>query len=281
MKVKDVNSLKIAVFTDDFPGFQPVFDVCEGDSVEIGSPLMHDKNHPVMRIVSPICGRVKLARRGNGCRVVVNANMRTSYLKYSLKRPFIELLAKSGYLAQIRRIDGSIPFPEDNLCNVVVLRTDVLLPDDAQMAMDPAMQAFRANIKGNLYLPGDTIPASDATAWVIDEFMLYKIGKLLLTGEIDSSTFVTVIGSEILKPMMIHTTVGSDIKAVLAGNLKDSRYRIRIISENIDVNEADGFIRYPYRNVKVVANNPVDEYKPTLRDKLKLLSARLLNFFSR
>ena len=55
---------RIAIDPDDFTGLKPKLDVKEGDSVAIGSPLMHDKYCPEVKIVSPIAGRVKSIVRG-------------------------------------------------------------------------------------------------------------------------------------------------------------------------------------------------------------------------
>ncbi|MBD5322298.1 MAG: Na(+)-translocating NADH-quinone reductase subunit A [Bacteroides sp.] len=55
---------KIAIIPDDFPGFLPKPDVKEGDTVEPGSPLMHDKNDTDVRLVSPVAGTVESIVRG-------------------------------------------------------------------------------------------------------------------------------------------------------------------------------------------------------------------------
>lgn len=55
---------QVAVVPDDFPGFLPKPDVKEGDAVEPGSPLMHDKNDPDIRLVAPVAGTVESIVRG-------------------------------------------------------------------------------------------------------------------------------------------------------------------------------------------------------------------------
>ncbi|MDE6066150.1 MAG: NADH:ubiquinone reductase (Na(+)-transporting) subunit A, partial [Duncaniella sp.] len=55
---------KIAIIPDDFPGFLPKPDVKEGDTVEPGNPLMHDKNDTDVRLVSPVAGTVESIVRG-------------------------------------------------------------------------------------------------------------------------------------------------------------------------------------------------------------------------
>lgn len=55
---------RVAVVPDDFPGFVPKLDVKEGDKVRIGSPLLHDKNDPGVRLVAPAAGTVEAVVRG-------------------------------------------------------------------------------------------------------------------------------------------------------------------------------------------------------------------------
>lgn len=55
---------RVAVVPDDFPGFVPKLDVKEGDKIRIGSPLLHDKNDPGVRLVAPAAGTVEAVVRG-------------------------------------------------------------------------------------------------------------------------------------------------------------------------------------------------------------------------
>lgn len=55
---------RIAVIPDDYPGFLPKLDVKEGDTVSLGSPLMHDKTDTEIRLVTPIAGTVESIVRG-------------------------------------------------------------------------------------------------------------------------------------------------------------------------------------------------------------------------
>lgn len=54
----------VAIFPDDFPGFTPKACVKEGDCVAAGQPLMLDKNHPEIALVSPVDGKVSAIVRG-------------------------------------------------------------------------------------------------------------------------------------------------------------------------------------------------------------------------
>lgn len=62
---RNIKVHKCAVIPDDFYGFIPKPEVHEGDHVKIGSPLLRDKNHADMKIVSPMSGSVKAIVRGD------------------------------------------------------------------------------------------------------------------------------------------------------------------------------------------------------------------------
>lgn len=55
---------RIAIVPDDYPGFLPKLDVREGDKVEPGSPLMHDKTDTEICLVTPVAGTVESIVRG-------------------------------------------------------------------------------------------------------------------------------------------------------------------------------------------------------------------------
>lgn len=59
-----------AVTPDDFPGLKPKVDVKEGETVMAGAPLMHDKNHDEIKLVSPVSGSVKAIVRGERRKVL-------------------------------------------------------------------------------------------------------------------------------------------------------------------------------------------------------------------
>ena len=59
-----VASQEIAVVPDHFVGITPKVAVKEGDSVQAGSVLLYDKNHPEVKILSPVSGEVTAVARG-------------------------------------------------------------------------------------------------------------------------------------------------------------------------------------------------------------------------
>ena len=54
-----------AIIPDDFNGIAPKVVVKEQDTVEAGGPLFVDKNHPELKVVSPVSGIVKSVVRGD------------------------------------------------------------------------------------------------------------------------------------------------------------------------------------------------------------------------
>lgn len=70
---------RVAICPDDFPGFTPKADVKAGDKVSVATPLMHDKMHPEVCLVSPVNGEVEDVVRGERRkieRVVVKVDSR-------------------------------------------------------------------------------------------------------------------------------------------------------------------------------------------------------------
>lgn len=52
-----------AVQPPNYRGIVPKLEVKEGDSVQVGSPLFHSKEHPEMKFLSPVSGTVKAVVR--------------------------------------------------------------------------------------------------------------------------------------------------------------------------------------------------------------------------
>lgn len=100
--------------------------------------------------------------------------------------------------------------------------------------------------------------------WTLDIVTLGKIGTLLLTGNVDTSTYVGVTGSEIEKPCLLLTTEGAAVETLLKGNVKNDGHHHRIISGNVLTGTAvpaDGFLRFPYRQITVIPEgDDVDEF---------------------
>lgn len=54
----------IAITPDDFPGITPKPEIKIGDRVKSGTPIIYDKNHPEIKITSPISGTITDIIRG-------------------------------------------------------------------------------------------------------------------------------------------------------------------------------------------------------------------------
>lgn len=83
----------VAIVPDHYEGITPKVAVKVGDAVKIGSPVLFDKNHPELKIVSPISGTVKEIARGERRKLLYVAIERNAE-QVSEELPKIEL--KSG-----------------------------------------------------------------------------------------------------------------------------------------------------------------------------------------
>ena len=98
----------IAVIPDDFPGFLPKLEVKEGDKVEAGAPVMHDKNNEDVKLTSPVAGTVSAVIRGERRkieRVEITAagNEEKQFKVGSTAESIIEALKDSGLWAEMRQ----------------------------------------------------------------------------------------------------------------------------------------------------------------------------------
>lgn len=101
--------------------------------------------------------------------------------------------------------------------------------------------------------------------WALDIRTLAKIGRFAASGQIDPTVTVAVTGPEVVHPQMIETLAGAAIAPLIENNIDNSGRHLRIISGNVftgtAVDLADGFLRYPYRQITVIAEgDDVDEF---------------------
>lgn len=131
-KPEATETVLAAVCPDDFPGFVPKVEVKEGDEVAVGSPLLYDKVHNDVKIVSPLAGRVKAVVRGERrkiLRVEVEAtDVKTSAPRFTRpadKASARRFLAESGLLSLIRqRPYDIVPDPEASVRDIFVTAID-------------------------------------------------------------------------------------------------------------------------------------------------------------
>ena len=171
-----------------------------------------------------------------------------------------------------------------------------LLGDDASQCLAKAVGALAGLTSGKIYISVDSSwnlgdiagaemvevcgphPAGNAgiqaaniapvnkgeNIWTLDIVTLYYIGRLLTTGVLDTSTIVALTGPEVESPCLIRTTQCATVAPLIEGRLKsDARHR-RIISGNVLTGTAvpaDGFLRFPWRQITVIAEgDDVDEF---------------------
>lgn len=308
--IADIDVTDFAICPDDFPGFLPKAEVKEGDKVLAGDPLMHDKNNPDVKLVSPVAGTVTGVVRGERRKILhvaVKTDGSGAHRSFDTSVPTATLLAQSGLLAMIHRR------PYDIVPDPAVRPRDIFVTamDTAPLAVSPLMQcgtdlagALAAAVKalailtdGKIYIaysadaPMQAVPGAEMvavkgphpagnvgvqianiapinkgdTVWGLDIAVLYKLGHLLLTGELDTTTVVAVTGPEVSTPGLVRTCAGAAIAPLLAGRLAATTAHRRVISGNvltgIAVDPADGYLHAPYRQITVIAEgDDVDEF---------------------
>lgn len=101
------------------------------------------------------------------------------------------------------------------------------------------------------------------TVWTLDASAAARLGKLCSKGEVDYSTKVAITGPEVKDPHLVSTWFGAQIETLLSGELK-STTGVRAISGNVLTGTRvykDGFLRFPYRQVTVIAEgDDADEF---------------------
>lgn len=100
--------------------------------------------------------------------------------------------------------------------------------------------------------------------WTLDIVTLARIGHLFASGAADWDVKVAVTGSEVSKPEIVDTVAGAEISALIKNNVENDGRNHRVISGNVLTGVpvgADGYLRYPYRQVTVIPEgNDVDEF---------------------
>lgn len=153
---------------------------------------------------------------------------------------------ESGIALLAMITDGKVYFSHDASWTLGTLKgAEMVEVEGRHPAGNPGVQA--ANIKP--VNKGETI-------WTLDLPTLGRIGRLHRTGTLETRTVVAVTGPEVTQPALVGCPIGTEISALLAGRLSDAQYHKRIISGNVLTGTAvdtDGFLRYPYRQITVIA----------------------------
>ena len=92
--------------------------------------------------------------------------------------------------------------------------------------------------------------------WALDARTVVKMGEFATRGFVGWNTEVAVTGPMLANPHMISTVAGCDLADILRHFSFVSGEEVRVISGNVLTgtrqNPADGFLRYPYRQVTVI-----------------------------
>lgn len=138
---QNIKIRECAIIPDDFPGFMPKVEVKEGDTVMSGSPLLHDKAHDSIKLVSPVAGTVKAVARGERRkieRIVITPDGTDKAVKFDINPNGISrdgaktLLQESGLWVMMRqRPYDIVPSPEATPRDIFVTGFDSapLAPD--------------------------------------------------------------------------------------------------------------------------------------------------------
>ena len=129
--IRDVRPTRCAIVPDDYPGLTPKADVKVGDSVKIGTPLLHDKKNPEINLVSPVSGHVVEIRRGERRKllaIVVENDGSADSENFAIPSDaegVRAVLARSGLLALMRRRPYDIiPSPDDQVRDIFITAFD-------------------------------------------------------------------------------------------------------------------------------------------------------------
>lgn len=295
---------RAAVIPDDFPGFTPKPEVAEGDLVAAGAPLLRSKEHPSMKLVSPISGKVTAIVRGARRKIerIVVETLPDAPAPVTLKVDTADTasvetaIMQAGLWAMMRqRPYDIVPAPGIRPRDIFVTAMDTA---PLALSLEEQVKGREADIRagvaalawftdGTIYISveagsrfpdieGAEIvefnplhPAGNAgvqaanirpvnkgeVIWTLDIVTLARIGRLMLTGEVDTTAMVAVTGPEVIEPKVVKTSIGAEIGAITDGDIADDGVHHRIISGNVLTGTPegrDGFLRYPYRQVTVI-----------------------------
>lgn len=190
-----------------------------------------------------------------------------------------------------------------------------MLPDDAFEALKVAVEALSSLTEGKVWLCvspkwkfGDIPGAENVTVegphpaglagfqianlkpvdkgdtvWTLSVATLYKIGRLLATGKVDTTAVVAVGGPEVATPYVAIAPEGCAVAALLEGVEADTPIHKRVISGNVLTGaavRADGFLRFPYNQLTVISegDDKIEFMGWASLSKDKLSTSRTLPF---
>lgn len=193
-----VASSRIAIVPDDFEGIVCKVDVHPGDSVAAGTPILHSKTNPAVKIVSPVSGTVEDVVRGERrkiLRVVIKVegdrNTRfvlpseeaeggktpDAYTDATVASAEAWLLAASGLLAMIRQrpydiVPDPVKAPRDIFVTAfdsAPLAATTVYSSAEKAVFDAAVKFLKRVTKGDIFISrrdSSAIPDVDGAVMV-------------------------------------------------------------------------------------------------------------------
>ncbi|HAP50894.1 MAG TPA: NADH:ubiquinone reductase (Na(+)-transporting) subunit A, partial [Porphyromonadaceae bacterium] len=171
-----------AIMPDDFQGIVPRMDVKEGQSVQAGATIYHDKNHEQIKVTAPVAGVVKEVRRGERRKIeaiIIEPDGSGRQVTHDKTAPVKKLLLESGLWVMMRqRPYDVVPAPDVAPRDIVVTCFDSaplapslmhLLADDVRYVA-PGVKALKELTDGNVYLcfrPNEEIDIDDAQVMTV------------------------------------------------------------------------------------------------------------------
>ena len=154
----------VAVVPDDFHGVIPRMEKKEGEHVNAGEPLYHDKNHEVIKVVAPVSGTVQEVRRGERRHIdaiVIAPDKHDEVVNLDLNRDAAEVLLESGLWVMLRqRPYDVVPVPGVRPRDIFVTAFDSapLAPDldvvlgDKRQYIAKGVEVLNSLTDGHVYI---------------------------------------------------------------------------------------------------------------------------------
>lgn len=261
-----------AVTPDDFAAVTPRMEKKEGEAVQAGEALYHDKAHEEIKVCSPVGGVVKSIVRGERRKIeaiVIACDGDQTSRKIATADAKAALL-ESGLWACLRqRPYDIVPSPDVEPRDIFVTCFDsapLAAPSWVATKGNEALVAKGVEVLssltgGRVYLgcePENVIEGEDTVVfcgphpaglagvqaanikpvnkgevvWTLDVRTLIRIGGLFANGCVDYGTTVAVTGEKCAKPQLVACVQGACVADVIAGAGVDMD-DARIISGNV------------------------------------------------
>lgn len=164
-----------------------------------------------------------------------------------------QLIAQAGSPAELQAgVDLLASVTKGTIYIGVPAGTSLGLKNATEVCFKGPHPAGNAGVQANHIAPvnkGETI-------WTLDIVTLGRVGRFALSGKVDFDTTVALTGPELSAPATVKTLMGCDLPSLLAGHVKEDGRPKRYISGNVLTGcrvPADGYLRFPYRQVTVIA----------------------------